>query len=369
MTDTPTHTIERRCDVLVIGGSAAGLAAALQLGRQRRSVIVVDAGEPRNGPAAHMHGFLGRDGTPPADLTAAGRDEVRRYGVEVLDGRVVDVEPTGDGLCASIVGGHSVTSRAVVVATGLVDRLPEIDGVAEQWGRGVLHCPFCHGYEVRDQRIVQLVTHPMALHATPMLRQLTDDLKVVVTDDVLGALDDPDTELDVLTASGVSVVRSDVAAVRVDEHERISHVELPDGTRLPADAVVVAPEFIASTDVLRGVGLGATPHPTGLGTALTTDEFGQTEVPGVWAAGNVTDPMQQVLQAAANGGFVGAMVARQLAATDLDDGRRDRPGEAEWDRRYGGDRVWSGNPNGALVAEARALTPGRALDVGAGEGG
>jgi thioredoxin reductase len=146
MNEHATPTVERHCDVCVIGGSAAGLAAALQLGRQRRSVIVVDDGEPRNGPAAYMHSFLGRDGVPPSELITAGREEVRSYGGEILAGLVSLVSRTEAGdFRVGLAGGHSIVARRVLAATGLVDELPDIDGLAEHWGRDVIHCPFCHG--------------------------------------------------------------------------------------------------------------------------------------------------------------------------------------------------------------------------------
>ena len=183
MSDHATTTVERHCDVAVVGGSAAGLAAALQLGRQRRSVIVVDAGEPRNAPAAHMHSYLGHEGRPPSELTAIGREEVRSYGGEILAGRVSRVTRTGDDrFRVELVGGHTVVARRVLAATGMVDELPDIDGLAEHWGHDVIHCPFCHGFEVRDRRIVQIVTHPRGLHTAGLFRQLTAQLTVVLHD-------------------------------------------------------------------------------------------------------------------------------------------------------------------------------------------
>jgi len=185
MSDHAPRIVERHCDVAIVGGSAAGLAAALQLGRQRRSVIVVDAGEPRNAPAAHMHSYLGYEGRPPSELAIAGRGEVRSYGVEVLDGRVLGVTRTPDEqFRLELAGGHSVIARRVLVATGMVDDLPDIDGLAEHWGRDVIHCPFCHGFEVRDRRIVQIVTHPMGLHPTGLFRQLSARLTVVLHGEV-----------------------------------------------------------------------------------------------------------------------------------------------------------------------------------------
>ncbi len=135
MSDHLPYALERHCDVAVIGGSASGLAAALQLGRQRRSVIVVDSGEARNGPAAHVHGYLGREGFAPSELTAVGRDEVRSYGGEVLAGRARRVTRIGDDrFRVELVGGHSIVARRVLAATGLIDELPDIDGLAQHWG-------------------------------------------------------------------------------------------------------------------------------------------------------------------------------------------------------------------------------------------
>lgn len=366
MTEHSQHSVERTADVLVVGGSAAGLAAALQLGRQRRTVIVVDAGEPRNAPAEHMHGFLGRDGTPPSELTAAGRDEVRRYGGEVLDGRVTGVTRTDDGrFRAELVGGHAIVARRLLIATGLVDDLPDIGGVADQWGRGVIHCPFCHGYEVRDRRIVQIVTHPMGLHPARLFRQLTADLTIVVHDDT----DVDGEELDALQTSGVTVVHGRARRVLAGPDGEITAVELDDDRRLDADAVVIGPRFRVRAEPFGRLGVQTVPHPSGLGEIVERDATGATEVPGVYAAGNVTDPSHQVLHAAADGSRTGAMISFSLAAEDVDAAARPSANAADWDHRYSGDTMWSGNPNGSLVKEMGGHTPGRALDVGAGEGG
>lgn len=362
-----THpTMERHCDVAVIGGSAAGLAAALQLARQRRSVIVVDDESPRNAPAAHMHGYLGREGLPPAELTRIGRAEVRAHGAEVLTGRVVGVHRREDGRFGlDLTGGHTLVARRVLAATGLTDELPAIEGVAEHWGRGVVHCPFCHGFEVRDQRLVQIVTHPLNLHPTPLFRHLTDRLTVVLHDPT--GLDE--RAVQTLAASGVVVERSAVTRVLTGPDGEVSGVALGDGRRLDADAVVVGSRFRARAEVLAGVGLSTTPHPTGAGDVLVVDPLGETAVAGVYAAGNVTDPSLQVLPAAAHGSRVGAMIAFSLGEEDLRDAARRSGEEADWDHRYAGEeRAWSGNPNGTLVHEVTDLAPGRALDVGAGEG-
>ncbi|GAA4875655.1 bifunctional NAD(P)/FAD-dependent oxidoreductase/class I SAM-dependent methyltransferase [Serinicoccus chungangensis] len=360
--------LERQCDVAVVGGSAAGLAAALQLARQRRTVIAVDDGTPRNAPAAHMHGYLGREGAPPSELVAVGREEVRGYGGEVLTGRVLAVRPAQDGrFRVQLSGGHALLARRVLVATGIVDELPDIEGVAQRWGQDVIHCPFCHGYEVRDQRLVQVVTHPMALHPTALLRHLTDRLTVVLHD-VAGV---DEAALEALEQAGVPVVRTDVRRVTVGPTGSVSGVELVDGRALEADAVMVGTRFRARVEALAPLGIEASAHPSGLGEVLQVDPMtGQTAVPGVYGAGNLTDPSLQVLPAAAHGSRIGAMIAFSLAEEDLRSAQRTAGEEGDWDARYGtGERMWSGNPNGTLVAEVEGMPPGRALDVGAGEGG
>ncbi|WP_188895306.1 bifunctional NAD(P)/FAD-dependent oxidoreductase/class I SAM-dependent methyltransferase [Microlunatus endophyticus] len=364
-TDPGARVIQRHCDVAVIGGSAAGLAAALQLARQRRTVIAVDDGTPRNAPAEHMHGYLGREGIAPSDLVAIGREEVRSYGGEILTGRALAVRKHDDGFLVELTGGHSLVARRVLAATGVADELPDIDGLAPRWGKDVVNCPFCHGFEVRDQRLVQIVTHPMALHPTPLFRQLTDRLTVVVhqpqgVDDAAVAR---------LVEAGVPVIRERVVRIVSGPDASVAGVELADGRVLEADAVVAGSRFHGRADAFAPAGVTTTPHPTGMGDVVEVDAAGQTAVPGIYAAGNLTDPSLQVLPSAAHGSRVGAMIAFSLADEDLRAGVRPSGAEADWDHRYSDeDRMWSANPNGTLTREVTGLTPGRALDVGAGEG-
>jgi thioredoxin reductase/SAM-dependent methyltransferase len=364
MSTPHSHAAERHCDVAVIGGSAAGLAAALQLVRQRRSVIVVDSGQPRNAPAAHLHGYLSRDGAAPSQLTAVGRDEVRSYGGEILTARSTRVTRTDDDrFRVELLDGHCLVARRVVAATGLVDVLPDIEGLAQHWGRDVIHCPFCHGFEIRDQRIVAVVTHSAGLHPLGLFRQLTKRLTVVLHERIDNA------DLAPLRAAGVDVRSGPVRRIVTGADGHITAVELADQRRIDADAVAVGPGFRARVEPFAALGVQLNQHPSGLGDVLPTDATGQTAVPGLYAAGNMTDPSQQLLQAAADGARVGAMVAFGLADDDIRTASRLSGNEADWDHRYSGDQMWSGNPNGTLVTEASDLAPGRALDVGAGEGG
>ena len=366
MSEHRSPHVERHCDVAVVGGSAAGLAAALQLGRQRRSVVVVDAGEPRNAPAAHMHSYLGYEGSPPSVLSSVGREEVRSYGVEVVPGRAVDVARTADGLFrVELVGGHAVVARRVLAATGLVDELPEIEGLAEHWGGDVIHCPFCHGFEVRDRRIVQIVTHPAGLHPAVLFRQLSAAFTVVLHDGV--SADHP--EVAALRAAGVEVVDDRVRRVVTGADGHVAAIELVERGLVDADAVAVGARFRVRAEPFASLGLVPVPHASGLGDVVEVDPTGETSVAGLYAAGNVTDPGQQVLHAAAHGSRVGAMISVSLAHEDVAAAARPSSNQADWDHRYGGEQMWSGNPNGSLVAEVAGMAPGRALDVGAGEGG
>jgi thioredoxin reductase/SAM-dependent methyltransferase len=366
MSEHSPRTIERHCDVAVIGGSAAGLAAALQLSRQRRSVIVVDASEPRNAPAAHMHGYLGFEGRAPSELIGVGSDEVRSYGGEVCAGRVLDVTRDRDGrFRVHLTGGHSIVARRVLAATGVVDELPNIDGVAGHWGRDVIHCPFCHGYEVRDRRVVHIVSHPMGLHAAVLVRQLTDRYTVVLHGGVAVDAD----EVEQLRASGVDIIVGDASRLVEGDDGRIVAVELLTGERLDADAVMVGTRLRARAEPLATLGVVPSEHPSGIGEQIEVDSAGLTSVPGLYAAGNVTDPSQQIAQAAAQGAWVGAMIAFSLGHDDTTAAARPSANETDWDHRYSGEQMWSGNPNGTLVREVAGHEPGRALDVGAGEGG
>lgn len=356
----------RHADVAIIGGSAAGLAAALQLSRQRRSVIVVDAGEPRNAPAEAMHSYLGHGGRSPREFLNIAREEVRSYGAEVLTGRAVDVARDAEGFRIELTGGHVLRARHVVAATGLTDELPEIPGLAAHWGTSVIHCPFCHGYESRDQRIVALVTSPAGLHPLPLLRQLTDRLTVVVH--AGASAEEP--QLAALTAAGVRVIVAPVERILDDEAGQLRALRLADGGEVDADTILVSTKLHAQVAPFAGLGLTASEHPSGVASYVEADPMtGATAVPGLYAAGTLAEPMLQVLPTAAAGSRVGAMVSFDLAQEDLAAAARPAPHAADWDHRYSGERQWSGNPNGSLVAEVKGLTPGTALDVGAGEGG
>lgn len=309
--------MDDRYDVVVIGGGAAGLSGALMLGRARRSVLVVDAGQPRNAPAAGVHGLLGHDGVPPAELAARGREEVRRYGGHMVDGEVVgagvlpDPSPAGDRFAVRLADGRSVAARRLLVTTGLVDELPDVSGLRERWGHDVLHCPYCHGWEVRDQAIGVLASGPMSVHQVLLFRQWSDDVVFFTHDQP--ALDAEQAER--LAARGIRVVEGEVAAVEVRE-DRLVGLRLRDGTLHEREAVAVATRMVARSALLSGLGLVPTQNP--MGEFVASDELGRSEVPGVWLAGNVTDMSAQVGAAAARGAFAAAQINADLVVEDTD---------------------------------------------------
>ncbi|MGW4527640.1 NAD(P)/FAD-dependent oxidoreductase [Amycolatopsis sp. NPDC004378] len=286
---------ENSYDVLVVGGGAAGLNAALMLGRARRRVLVVDGGSPRNAPASHMHGFLSRDGLPPSDLLEIGREELTGYGVELVQDQVVRLE---EGFTAELASGRTPTARRVLFATGVHDDLPDIPGLRESWGTDVVTCPYCHGYEVRDRPLGVLGTEPASVEHALLVRQWSPDV-------VYFAHTEPLSEEDRvrLDARGVRVVEGTVTAVR-REHGHLTGVEL--GSRfVPRVALFVRTKTVAHDELMRGLGYEE------------TDAMGRTNVPGLWAAGNVVDARATVIIAAAQGAAAAGALNHDLVGEDV----------------------------------------------------
>ncbi|MCW3841945.1 NAD(P)/FAD-dependent oxidoreductase [Micromonospora yasonensis] len=306
-----TDELRSEYDVVVVGGGAAGLSGGLTLARARRSVVVLDTGAPRNAPASGVHGLLARDGTPPAELLARGRAEVRGYGGQVLPAEVAAVTRDGDGFAVTLADGRATRARRLLVASGLVDQLPDVPGLRERWGRDVLHCPYCHGWEVRDRAIGVLAGGPMSVHQALLFRQLSGDVTYFAH-----TTDRPQGEqAEQLAARGIRVVPGEVAALEVVE-DRLVGVRLADGTLVRRDALVVAPRMVARAGFLAALGLRTVDHPSGMGEHVPADPTGRTEVPGVWVAGNVTDPAAQVGAAAAAGTAVAAQINADLVGEE-----------------------------------------------------
>ncbi|WP_433795886.1 NAD(P)/FAD-dependent oxidoreductase [Actinoplanes sp. CA-252034] len=301
-------------DVVVVGGGAAGLSAALVLTRARRRVAVVDAGRPRNAPAAHMQGFLSRDGMPPAELLAAGRAEVTGYGGHLIPGTVHAITPAGPhGLHVRTEDGRLLVARRVLVSTGLRDEIPDIPGLAGRWGRDVLHCPYCHGWEVRDRPLGVLGGGPETVAHALLIRQWSDD----VTFFSHGYESTP-VERQRLRARGIRIVDGVVTRI-VAVRDRLAGIELDWASMVAPHALFVRPRLVPADGLL-----------TSLDAVVVDDRTGRTSTPGVWAAGNAVDPRAQVITAAG----AGSAAAIDLHADLVDEDVRDAlPFSAAQERR------------------------------------
>jgi thioredoxin reductase len=290
-------------DVVVVGGGAAGLSAALVLGRARRRVAVVDGGKPRNAPAAHMQGFLSRDGMPPADLLVVGRDEAAAYGVEFIPGHVGTIEP---GFSVTLTDGETLNTRRVLIATGAVDELPPIRGLRERWGKDFLHCPYCHGWEVRDQPLGVLATNNASVEHAQLIRQWSDDLIFFTHTYEL-----TDAEREQFEARGVRIVEGEVRGLVV-EHDRLKGVVMGDGRTVERAALFIRPEIRPRLDgLLQRVRC----EVDDLGF-VRVDSAGRTSVSGVWAAGNAANPRAQVITAAGEGSAAAISINADLVEED-----------------------------------------------------
>jgi thioredoxin reductase len=290
-------------DVVVIGGGPAGLGGALALARARRSVLVIDAGMPRNAPAGHVHHFVGHDGTPPATLAGIGRAELSRYGCEVVTARTSALRREDDHFVVELADGRTTRARRLLVASGLTDGLPDVPGVAELWGRTVVHCPYCHGWELKDRAIGVLGSGPQSAMQAQLWRQWSDD--VVLFPHAGPAPTNEECER--LAARGVRVVA-------------LSGVRLESGEIVARDVLVVAPRFTANADLLTPLGIQVVEqemHGVVRGTRVPAGPGGLTEVPGVWVAGNVADISAQVMASAVQGLDAGAVINIDLLLEDV----------------------------------------------------
>jgi thioredoxin reductase len=305
-----TEQLDTSYDVVVVGGGAAGLNGALMLARSRRTVAVIDAGKPRNAPADGVHGLLGHDGVPPSELLTRGRAEVRGYGGHIATGTVESITRAGKDFAVTLTDDRQVTARRVLVTTGLVDELPNVPGVRERWGRDVVHCPYCHGWEVRDKAIGVLATGPMSVHQALLFRQLSNDVTFFS-----GTSDLTEEQTEQLTARGITIIPGEFTNLEIVADE-LAGVRMADNTLVGRDVVVVATRMVARADFLAPLGLHAVEHPAGIGTQVPADPAGRTEVPGIWVAGNVTDPSAQVGGAAAAGAMAAAQINGELVTEE-----------------------------------------------------
>ena len=299
---------QERTDVVIVGGGPAGLSAALSLVRARRRVVVVDAGEPRNMTAAHMHGVLGHDGLPPLRLLELGREEIAGYGGRFVRGAVTAVRADGTGIEVETPDA-AIRTRRLLVATGLDDVLPDIPGLREQWGRGVVVCPYCDGWEHRNDVIGVVATSPRSIDQAQLLRQWSDQVVYFAN-----AHGEPTAdEMAALERRGIRFEPGRVTGLRIDG-DRLTGVEL-DGRVIPVGVVFTGPTPRPRDALLRSLGAATTEGP--LGTWVDVDDDGRTSVPGVWAVGNVVNVRANVPVSMGLGSLVAGALNADLVADDI----------------------------------------------------
>lgn len=298
-------------DAIVIGAGAAGLSAAQTLGRSLRKTLVLDAGDPRNRFTAHVHNVLGLDGKTPEELGELGRAEAARYGVEFRSGLVQTVSETPGGLRVTLAGDASevLDTRTLIVATGVTDVLPEIPGLAKRWGQSVLHCPYCHGWEVQDQRFGVVMTSPMSMHQALLVRQWTDRVVAFTA----GAGELGGDALRQLQARGITVVGSPVLAVDGDDTAPLA-VHTADGGITEVDVIFTGGVLRPREHAVAHLELARTDTP--VGSVIAADAMGATSDPRVWLAGNIANPMATVTVAMAAGSTAGAAVNASLVMAE-----------------------------------------------------
>lgn len=294
-------------DVMIVGGSSAGLSAALVLGRARRRVLVFDDGKPCNRFSHASHGFLTRDGVAPADLVGIAREQLQPYeSVTLINATAAQVGVVEGGFSVTTAAGDVHTARKLLLATGLTDTLPAIDGIGQFWGRSVFHCPYCDGWEVRDQPIVVYNDSETALHQIMLLDQWTKRLTLATG----GTNKLTDEERARIQKHGIRII--DTPATRVEGGEKIERVVFADGSVVECAAMFV-----------RLVSEQRTTFPRDLGCAFTAQGLVQvsaaaeTSVPGVYAAGDIANPARSVALAVGQGATAAFHINHALAREDF----------------------------------------------------
>lgn len=290
-----------RHDVIVVGGGYAGMAAALQLLRARRSVLVIDAGLRRNRAAAHAHGFLGQDGVDPAQIARNARAQLEAYPTLAwMDGTAAAASGSLDDFSVTTADGETRRGRRLLFATGVADALPAVDGLAERWGRSVFHCPYCHGYELDRGRIGVVGASPMSAHQAELLSEWGDTTFLVN-----GALAVDAGLAATLARRGVTIEETPIA--RIEGH---ADVVLADGRTLPFAGLFTASRTAPASPVAEAMGCALMETP--MGTQIRTDDAKQTSVPGVFACGDAAKVPHSLSLAVGDGAWAGAQLHRSL---------------------------------------------------------
>jgi thioredoxin reductase len=292
-------------EVIVIGGSFAGLSAAIQLARARRRILLLDGGKPRNRFAPASHGFLGQDGKPPHEIMTVARQQVLRYPtVRFEAAEVTAAQKEQDQFIVRFGTGKTAKAKRLILATGVQDILPEIPGVKELWGKSIAHCPYCHGYEVAEQRLAVLHSGPNSIHQAVLLRDWSEEVTLLTNGAVLTA-----DEQEQLRTRGVKIEVGRVVRLR-HKDSRLESVEFAEGGSRPLDALFLTPRYTLASPL--AMQLGCEIEEGKFGPVIKTDTLKETTVPGVFAAGDAARTMHNATWASADGVTAGAFSHQSL---------------------------------------------------------
>lgn len=292
-------------DAIIVGGSFAGLAAATYLARARRRVCVVDAGQPRNRFATRSHGFLGRDGHAPAAILAEARQQLAAYGtVDFVAGQAVAAAGRDAGFSVTLADATALTARQLLLAFGLRDELPALPGLAERWGRSVLHCPYCHGFEFAGRRLGVLYRTPMSVHQAMLVAEW-GPLTLFLNGHTLTA-----EETASLAARQITVEPAPVQQLQGGEDGSLAAMLLADGRAVAVEALFVAPQSRLASPLAEQLGCIIAESP--LGPMIQTDTLRMTKIPGLFAAGDIARAPHSVSWAVADGVTAGTAMHRAL---------------------------------------------------------
>ena len=294
-------------DAVIVGGGPAGLSAALTLGRSCRRVLVAADGPTRNVRAHAAHNIFTRDGTPPAELLRIARDQLGQYDVSFREERVIDSSRSASGFTITFASGETIGTRGLILAFGVRDLLPDVPGMRELWGTGVFHCPYCHGWEVRDQPLAIYAKGEKAMHLAKLLRGWTSDL-MLFTD---GPPDLSDAQLAQLERNGI-VIRKESVARLVGRGDQLEAVVLQNGESIARAGLLVGPDQEPGSDLPQRLGCPLTAQGR-----VESDAFGRTSVPMLFVAGDIAGGMQAVPAAAAGGASAGAQLNLDLLEADF----------------------------------------------------
>jgi thioredoxin reductase len=294
-----------RHDAIIIGGSFAGLSAAMYLARARRSVCIIDTGAPRNRFAAHAHGFFAQDGSEPRAILATARAQVAAYPTATLiEGEATSATREAEGFTIALATGDVLEGARLVLAFGISDELPDIPGLAERWGKSVLHCPYCHGYEFSGQRLGVLNVSSMSMHQAMLIAEWGP------TTLFLNGAPEPDAPTHAqLQKHGVTIEPAPVKALRGDG-DQLCEIEFVDGRTWSLDALYLGPHTRLNSNIAQH--LGCEMEDGSFGLVVRTDPQKMTTVSGVYAAGDITRSSHNATWASADGVMAGMMVHRSL---------------------------------------------------------